>query len=180
MLVRFKNLNIDEFKVNVYGGASDVALAKLYAVSEKTVARWRQSIGLPSMYWASQRHSCGTVASYQRGCRCDACTEANRERHRDTVAKMREKGLSPGDPRHGTLGAYRNWACRCDACRAVGAESNHEKYVEMFGEPDPNFFWTEEEDARLAELRPAEAARVLDRTLSAVYQRRHRLGLSSR
>lgn len=29
--------------------------------------------------------------------------------------------LAPGDPRHGTAGAYTNHRCRCDDCRAAWA-----------------------------------------------------------
>jgi hypothetical protein len=33
----------------------------------------------------------------------------------------RKRGISPGDPRHGTANGYNNYGCRCDDCRAAWA-----------------------------------------------------------
>lgn len=177
--MRFKDLNKDEFRVNVQGGASDIVLANLYGVSDRTVSRWRQSLGLPTMYWESQRHPCGTPAAYTRGCRCAPCRRANREVHRVAVGKMRAKGLPPGDARHGTEAAYRNWACRCEPCRAVARERNREAWAKRHGDGPSIPRWTESEDFRVRVLPPKEAARFTGRSMSAVYQRRRKLGVSS-
>lgn len=69
-----------------------------------------QRSGLPS----SQPH--GTRGRYCRGCRCEDCTEANRQCGR------RLKGRIP--PRHGTESAYRNYACRCEPCLLAGSIAN--------------------------------------------------------
>lgn len=56
---------------------------------------------------------CPSYASYARGCRCEGCREAMRERRSRWVA-----GRS-GDIPHGTKNGYTNYGCRCDACREV-------------------------------------------------------------
>ena len=67
---------------------------------------------------------CGTVAAYRRGCRCRPCVDANSRQAMSCQAAMRERGLPPGDPRHGTLNGYANWGCRCEACYRVKSEAN--------------------------------------------------------
>lgn len=60
-----------------------------------------------------------------RGCRCQACTVANREGCAEQVAK-RFSGRTRVDGRwfhpdaiHGTVSGYRNWGCRCGECTAA-------------------------------------------------------------
>ena len=62
----------------------------------------------------------GTRTGYQRGCRCDRCTDA----HRVRCAQWRQHvaPLPDGDPRHGTTNGYRNYGCRCGPC--TDANSN--------------------------------------------------------
>lgn len=52
-------------------------------------------------------HPHGTIGRYQKGCSCEDCRAANRERGR------RLKGKTP--PRHGVSG-YQNYGCRCATC----------------------------------------------------------------
>lgn len=48
---------------------------------------------------------------------CRACkTLYQQGRGRDNARERRLRGLPLGDPRHGTLNGYSNYACRCDAC----------------------------------------------------------------
>lgn len=177
-MTRFSKLNQDEFRVNVKGGASDIKLGKLYGVSSQTIMRWRNRLGLESSFWESQRFPCGTYASYGRGCRCEECRDANTEKQRVTVRKMREKGLPPGDARHGTDGGYRNWGCRCKPCRRAGAEKNREQWIENHGDTPRVPRWTEREDFIVRVCPPTEAARLTGRTLNAVYQHRQSLGIT--
>jgi len=53
----------------------------------------------------------GTYASYQRGCRCDECTESMREHYRQRYEE--------GPKRHGTASGYSNYRCRCPKCKAA-------------------------------------------------------------
>ncbi len=54
----------------------------------------------------------GTATKYQLGCRCPACTDANRRAYHERIGQ--------GAPRHGYSG-YVNYRCRCDVCRAAAA-----------------------------------------------------------
>jgi hypothetical protein len=66
----------------------------------------------------------GERRTYVAGCRCDECRAANRQCTYLTMANMWERGLQPDDPRHGTVGAYKNWRCRCSDCLVAGSEAN--------------------------------------------------------
>lgn len=176
--MRFSKLNVDEFKANVTSGASDVQLAKLYGVAEKTISRWRDQLGLAS-HWRPKLAPCGTQAAYARGCRCVDCTRANRDAHRVAISKMKDKGLAPDDERHGTATSYSQWGCRCDRCKSAWAATCRAQYERVNG-PVSEPWWTEREMFALRVLPPAEASKRLGRSLSAVYAKRHRAGLSSR
>lgn len=72
---------------------------------------------------------CGTGAAYVRHLDhgeepCEPCRAANRER---TARYHREHGLTPGDPRHGTLNGYGNLGCRCNDCRRVNSKRSAER-----------------------------------------------------
>lgn len=68
----------------------------------------------------------GTRSRYiHHGCRCAACTEANRDKvARQRIQRRSELVEIDGvmvHPRavHGTVGGYRNWSCRCADCTTV-------------------------------------------------------------
>lgn len=66
------------------------------------------------------RHSGAGTGYEYHGCRCDACTEAHRRRHR----RRREQRAAvevPGHVEHGLASTYRNWACRCWKCTAANS-----------------------------------------------------------
>lgn len=75
----------------------------------------------------------GLASSYIRGCRCDLCKDAAREK-RAIHRKMRQaervmvngRLFAPNASVHGTLGTYGNWGCRCEACtKAASAEGRN-------------------------------------------------------
>lgn len=68
------------------------------------------------------RHGRG---AYSRGCRCDVCVKANTDGKRRWRASAK---IEPGDPRHGTESAYRNFGCRCEPCKAAGRIANKRRY----------------------------------------------------
>lgn len=72
-------------------------------------------------------HRHGSMPGYSAGCRCEPCRDANRRQLADQKFKRLERGLPPGDPRHGTATAYMNWNCRCELCRAAGSQENRRK-----------------------------------------------------
>lgn len=61
-------------------------------------------------------HGHGHPATYQKGCRCDDCREANRNRCAE------DRKARTGDPAaadragHGKASTYRNYNCRCSKC----------------------------------------------------------------
>lgn len=57
----------------------------------------------------------GSRSLYRKGCRCAACTDAQRAYHADWTQRRRAKA---GSPEHGTRSRYQK-GCRCDDCRAA-------------------------------------------------------------
>lgn len=57
------------------------------------------------------------VSGYRKGCRCDECKQAERERWQ----RSRERRLTGPVPAHvhGTWNGYNNYGCRCDECFAA-------------------------------------------------------------
>lgn len=85
--------------------------------------------GLPD---GDARHGTATGYNYFR-CRCEKCRVWNRgqkrtvsdaDRRRRARAERAAVGLPAGDPRHGTVYAYREWGCRCAPCTAANTESS--------------------------------------------------------
>lgn len=61
-------------------------------------------------------HRHGKPAGYRKGCRCEPCTVAWRQKcTRERQARFARE-LDPEDPRHGTTNFYSNYGCRCDKC----------------------------------------------------------------
>jgi hypothetical protein len=78
--------------------------------------------------WVPIQH--GIPSSYNRGCRCDECKDANAARARRTknVEHFRKRNFARRvlvngvpiaplpDDRHGTCYTYNRYSCRCAAC----------------------------------------------------------------
>ena len=67
---------------------------------------WR--IGIPVKTPPKPEPEHGTIQRYKRGCHCDECRRANRDRARSL------RGGEP--PSHGESG-YRNYGCHCQTCK---------------------------------------------------------------
>lgn len=167
-----------ELPAMIESGWVDRMIADHYGVSARTVARWREDKGLPCNHERDmKRAEHGTTARYDSGCRCAECRSANAARVALARAERAARGLAPDDKRHGTLGAYRNWRCRCGPCAKAGSEANRRAYVARHGEERKRRPWTEAEDRVVSEtmhLRARAVARLLQRTESAIYERRER------
>ena len=86
--------------------------------------------------WVPIRH--GIPSSYNRGCHCDECREANTLRARRTKNNQihRARNLearvktddgswyAPTAPFHGTHDIYTRYGCRCKECCAGNAQYN--------------------------------------------------------
>jgi len=71
----------------------------------------------------------GTYSRYNYGCRCAACRDANATRQLKHSRAARNKGLPPGDPRHGTDNGYVYYGCRCGECAAAHRSRMREGYA---------------------------------------------------
>ena len=61
----------------------------------------------------------GNRSTYtNHGCRCAACTDAQRIYQQNLREKRRRTDCDKPVP-HGSANAYTNYGCRCDACRAA-------------------------------------------------------------
>ena len=58
----------------------------------------------------------GSKKQYDRGCRCAECRQGNTDYHREQRMVRRAQSKDQNDPRHGSVGFYRNHACRCGRC----------------------------------------------------------------
>ena len=117
----------------------------------------------------------GTFLSYQRGCNCQPCKDVNTAKAREDKKRRIEKGVP--DHLHGTPSAYSNWDCRCAPCTAAGAEANRLSTLGSGNESRNHAQWTAEEDAMVLDYNytARELADLLERTVSAVNGRRHKL-----
>ena len=71
----------------------------------------------------------GKPGTYNRGCKCPLCTEANRA-HAEKLRAALAMRTAFGDPRvpHGTAGGYKNWGCKCLACTAANTRASTDYY----------------------------------------------------
>lgn len=65
-------------------GRREAELAKCEVLCQRCHQRIHQRVRL---ILATQRNPCGTNASYHRGCRCFACTEAHARREREQLQR---------------------------------------------------------------------------------------------
>lgn len=117
--------------LEVYVTKGATPAAELAKVSRRTVQRWANEEGLSSGFSPEDRITqfCPSAASYARGCRCDGCRKANRERAQ-MVKASRVKRVRQGNVKapHGVSG-YSNWDCRCPKCRKAWSEYLRERRV---------------------------------------------------
>lgn len=114
----------------------------------------------------------GTFLSYQRGCTCQPCKDANTEVARQQKEKRKAKGMP--EELHGTDTGYRNWGCHCARCKEAGATKNQ---LSTFTDSpkERNFaIWTPEEDAAVLDytFTARDLALKLDRSIPSVNARR--------
>jgi hypothetical protein len=115
----------------------------------------------------------GTMLSYQRGCVCGLCREANSKSAKESRVRRVERGIP--DHLHGTDTGYRNWQCKCSPCKEAGAETNRRTaMVPGLEASNKNSAWSPEDDLRISDrsCTARELAVMLDRTVSSVNARR--------
>lgn len=109
-------------KAMALSGERNAEITAVTGVIQRTLCRWRKEWGIPSPEWSNRREvECGTYPSYEQGCRCEGCRDANRIRgtrqNRKRYQRVKESGLPAHIP-HGAS-AYVNWGCRCEVCSAA-------------------------------------------------------------
>lgn len=115
----------------------------------------------------------GTILSYQRGCTCELCREANSQLARVSRERRIEKGIP--DHLHGTDTGYRNWQCKCDPCKAAGSDTNRKAaIVPGLAASKKHTQWSQEEDRKVQDrsLTARQLAVILDRTVGSINTRR--------
>jgi hypothetical protein len=66
------------------------------------------------------RHGVTGYRTY--GCRCETCTDANRDRQwHDTLRRRERLEAGTGEPAVHNASAYTNWGCRCQVCTEAHA-----------------------------------------------------------
>lgn len=106
----------------------------------------------------------GIKSTYNSGCRCNLCTEANTaycKKYRDR--RVQAAATNPDTVSHGITG-YINWGCRCNVCK----EAVREHYIGDWDISRAQEPWTED-DVRLA-LRDDVPVWVTARKLKRTYQ----------
>jgi hypothetical protein len=74
----------------------------------------------PSRLCERCRH--GRRGTYIKGCRCEACNQANRDGA--NIGRYSRAGRTPPPDSHGKATTYTNWHCRCDPCKAAQSQVN--------------------------------------------------------
>jgi hypothetical protein len=143
-----------------------------------------------------RRPPCGTLAKYDRGCRCDACRAATRQASADwrrtirgrlsvqtshTQSRAKAQTAAPDRIPHG-LSGYLNYLCKCEVCttaaRKAGGEwqrSTNARLLDQARRHNSQWSGPELELASRTDLSASQVAEMVGRTLWAVQTARRRL-----
>jgi hypothetical protein len=62
----------------------------------------------------NQKH--GAASTYDHGCRCQDCRDANAQRHKRWRLRAAHNPQGADRAGHGKAGTYNNHGCRCEPC----------------------------------------------------------------
>lgn len=85
--------------------------SEIFGIKPESLTTMFRRYGLEPIRHVAQH---GSKSLYQQGCRCEPCTQANRDSGRAL------RGKEP--PHHGTVSGYQNYGCKCELCREAGRE----------------------------------------------------------
>lgn len=91
---------------------ADVQARKQGAIAQARAVR--EEYEAAQLHPGARRLEHGTLSRYVKGCRCEQCTEANRERTR--ARRAAHAGTPAEEFRHGATG-YTDYGCRCETCK---------------------------------------------------------------
>lgn len=163
-------------------GKSAALIAEQLDETEMAIRRIGKEFGiqLPRPVTKSSTH--GTVNSYNNGCRCPDCRQANTVfcAERRVLRRSRVSEMPP--EKHGTISGYENWGCRCDVCSSAEAEHRRIRF-EIPEQTNPRRAekWMPAEDDLVSDysLTARQIAIMLNRTISSVNARRRTLRMKS-
>lgn len=121
----------------------------------------------------------GKPSTYQSGCRCDICTDANTARHTRARRERAERGTVPI---HGSASSFSNYGCHCDLCVEAHRAKVRDRIKSDFDTSNSKKPWTPEElryvlakkeDGRRYVHTARECAIHLKRKVSAIDGQRH-------
>lgn len=115
-----KHIDETAWAAAIRHGQTNKQIAAALGVTERTLTRRRVAnrqlaarLDSARAEWiARQEH--GTPRTYKRGCRCDLCRAANKQRVLAWRAESYAKAIPPNA--HGRASTYSNWGCRCAEC----------------------------------------------------------------
>ncbi|PWI08359.1 hypothetical protein DIZ27_23255 [Streptomyces sp. NWU339] len=67
-------------------------------------------------------HGHGHYSTYRKGCRCDDCREAHRQRCSEWRESKKQDPTAADWAGHGKTSTYKNHGCRCAPCRRANTE----------------------------------------------------------
>jgi DNA-binding CsgD family transcriptional regulator len=163
-------------------GKSASQIAEQINETEMAVRRIGKEFGirLPRPVTKSSTH--GTVNSYNNGCRCPDCRQANTVFCAGRRALRRSRVAEMPPEKHGTISGYENWGCRCDACSAAETEHRRVRFeIPEQTNPRKAERWQSAEDDLVGDysLTARQLAIMLNRTISSVNARRRTLRVKS-
>lgn len=97
---------------------------------ERVVPEWEPGLVTHSPAGNVILHGGSGMGYRSYGCRCRACTEANRHRG-DVERKKRSSGVIPETVPHGKATTYSNWGCRCEPCTKAQTEKCNGYYSQV-------------------------------------------------
>jgi hypothetical protein len=153
---------------------SNQAVARAWGVSGQTVTAWRKALGVgPTTDGTSKLRSAHFHEPWAREAQTKAWAKARDPGRRAKIAAARQGKSRPTHVIEAMRQAHLGKPLSAETRRKMSeAHKRRKSWPPAAGRP-----WTAKEDELVRKLRPAEAAKQTGRTLSAVINRRFKLGV---
>jgi len=153
---------------------SNQAVARAWGVTGQTVTAWRRALGVgPTTAGTGKLRSAHFHEPWAREAQKKAVAKARDPDRREKIAAARRGKPRPAHVIEAMRQAHLDKPLSPETRRKMSeAHKWRNSWPPAAGRP-----WTAEEDELVRKLRPAEAAKQIGRTLSAVINRRNKLGV---